>query len=102
MSGHTPGKWFTTQQGHSTIYVEARIGGGMLQEVAACGPTEAWQQQEANARLIASAPMLLEACELFAKYDSSDPEDFEQLVIGYAVAIEAARAAIAAATGEKA
>ena len=58
MSGHTPGKWFTTQQGYSTIYVEANIGGGMLQEVAACGPTEAWEQQEANARLIAAAPTM--------------------------------------------
>ena len=58
---HTPGPWFSHRAGFSTVYVEARIGGGWLQEVAACGPTEAGQeQQEANARLIAAAPELLE------------------------------------------
>lgn len=61
---HTPGPWFTKREGFSTVYIEARIGGGMLQEVAACGPTEAGQeQQEANARLIAAAPELLEALQ---------------------------------------
>lgn len=59
---HTSGPWFTKRELFSTVYVEARIGGGMLQEVAACGPTEAGQeQQEANARLIALAPELLNA-----------------------------------------
>lgn len=63
MSKHTPGPWFIT--GSMTRYVEARIGGGMLQEVAACGPTEAdggyGEQQRANAMLIAAAPDLLDA-----------------------------------------
>lgn len=59
---HTPAPWFTKREGFSTVYVEARIGGGWIQEVAACGPTEDGQlQQEANARLIAAAPELLEA-----------------------------------------
>lgn len=48
------------------MYIEARIGGGMLQEVAACGPTaEGSEQQEANARLIAAAPELLAALEVY-------------------------------------
>lgn len=52
----TPGPWFEHREGFSTVYVEARIGGGMVQEVAACGPTDAGQyQQAANARLIAEA-----------------------------------------------
>lgn len=63
MSGHTPGPWFIT--GSMTKYVEARIPGRMIQEVAACGPTAAddgyGEQQMANARLIAAAPDLLEA-----------------------------------------
>ena len=53
----TPGPWYAT--GKLTRYVEARIDGGLIQEVAACGPTKAdggyGPQQEANARLIAAA-----------------------------------------------
>ena len=61
----TPGPWHVT--GKLTRYVEARIDGGLIQEVAACGPTKAdggyGPQQEANARLIAAAPDLLEALQ---------------------------------------
>ena len=60
---HTPGPWYVT--GNLTRYINVRIGGGLIQEVASCGPTEAdggyGPQQEANARLIAAAPDLLEA-----------------------------------------
>ena len=53
----TPGPWYVT--GKLTRYVEARIDGWLIQEVAACGPTKAdggyGPQQEANARLIAAA-----------------------------------------------
>ena len=63
MSKHTPGPWVVV--GSLTKYVEARLVGRLIQEVAACGPTIAdegyGQQQEANARLIAAAPALLEA-----------------------------------------
>lgn len=62
----TPGPWYVT--GKLTRYVEARIDGGLIQEVAACGPTKAdggyGPQQEANARLIAAAPELLDALRL--------------------------------------
>ncbi|MGV5083073.1 hypothetical protein [Pseudomonas aeruginosa] len=61
MRKHTPGPWFVNGHENYTKYVEARIGGGLLQEVAACGPTEQQEQQEANARLIAAAPELLDA-----------------------------------------
>lgn len=45
------------------MYVEAKLRDGVIQEVAACGPTEAGQEsQSANANLIAAAPELLEAC----------------------------------------
>ena len=53
----TPGLWYAT--GKLTRYVEVRIDGGLIQEVAACGPTIAdggyGPQQEANASLIAAA-----------------------------------------------
>lgn len=65
-NGHTPGPWFVT--GAMTRYVETRIEGGLIQEIAACGPTEAdggyGPQQKANACLIDAAPDLLEAAEL--------------------------------------
>ncbi|MBI7352836.1 hypothetical protein JEV04_15400 [Pseudomonas aeruginosa] len=61
MRKHTPGPWFVNGHETYTKYVEARIGAGLLQEVAACGPTEQQEQQEANARLIAAAPELLDA-----------------------------------------
>ena len=58
----TPGPWVVV--GRLTKYVEARLVGGLIQEVAACGPTMAdegyGQQQEANARLIAAAPTMHE------------------------------------------
>lgn len=66
MIGHkfTPGPWFTKREGFSTVYIEARLRQGVIQEVAACGPTEAGlEQQLANAKLIAAAPDLLEALE---------------------------------------
>lgn len=53
---HTPGPWFAKREGFSTVYIEARLRPGVLQEVAACGPTEAGQdQQEANAAFIVRA-----------------------------------------------
>ena len=62
MSKHTPGPWAVV--GNRTKYVEARLISGLIQEVAACGPTMAdegyGQQQEANARLIAAAPTMHE------------------------------------------
>lgn len=60
----TPGPWHEHREGFSTVYVEARLRDGVIQEVAACGPTEAGsEQQAANARLIAAAPELLEALQ---------------------------------------
>ena len=65
----TPGPWFEHREGFSTVYIEARIGGGMIQEVAACGPCDKGSdQQSANAKLIAAAPELLEALELILSY----------------------------------
>lgn len=79
MNKHTPGPWFVT--GQRTKYVEARIAGGMIQEVASIGPTDAdsgyGPQQEANARLISAAPDLLGSLQ--AILDNCDlPDDYEQ------------------------
>lgn len=95
---HTPGPWFTQREGFSTIYVEARIGGGFLQEVAACGPTaEGSVQQEANARLIAAAPELLAAASRAEAFISGFDDDNKADDI--AGMLRDLRASIAKATG---
>ena len=95
---HTPGPWFTHREGFSSVYIEARIGGGMLQEVASCGPTnEGSDQQEANARLIAAAPEMLEALKAMIDAErvyESGGRSSEELD-----ALEKAHAAITKATG---
>lgn len=100
---HTPGPWFTRRDGFSTVYVEARIGGGWLQEVAACGPTSKTTQQEANACLIAAAPEMLEAmqaaidCEMVPVSSAADGG-----AVRHSRQVQVAdmiRAAIAKATG---
>jgi hypothetical protein len=67
---HTKEPWFLHREGFSTVYVEARIDGGLVQEVAACGPAnEGAEQQEANARRIVAC---VNAC---AGIPTSDLED---------------------------
>ena len=102
---HTPGPWRTKREGFSTVYVEARIDGGLIQEVAACGPTEAGlEQQEANARLIAAAPDLLEALQEMVAGDAEAIEEAQALGVPFSentlAAFRQAHAAIARATGE--
>lgn len=104
MSKHTPGPWFIT--GSMTKYVEARIPGRMIQEVAACGPTAAddgyGEQQMANARLIAAAPDLLEALsgmlEIYGGKNDTDGLPKHEVELNL---IAHARAAIAKARGEQ-
>ena len=102
-SSFTPGPWRTKREGFSTVYVEARIDGGLIQEVAACGPTEAGlEQQEANARLIAAAPELLEALQAVLRSFPTDRDmrdaGWERAEIDMACRdYEAARAAISKA-----
>ena len=96
MSQHTPGPFFTSCPHGGTVYIEARLRGSTVQEVAAVGPTESPEQQQANAKLFAAAPDLLEALEdLYEAYGRS--------VIADDWDLEAARkagAAIAKALGK--
>lgn len=95
---HTPGPWFVT--GAMTKYIEARIGCGMVQEVAAVGPTDAdggyGEQQHANASLVAAAPELLDALEdALHGVEGNHPLDAD--IHSWQ---DAARAAIAKAKGQ--
>lgn len=88
----TPGPWFEHREGSSTVYVEAKLRDGVIQEVAACGPTEAGSEaQSANARLITAAPELLYALRLMLNAECSDTHNH---------AVIAAENAIAKALGE--
>lgn len=86
----TPGPWFYHREGFSTVYIEARLRQGVIQEVAACGPTEAGQEQQlSNAKLIAAAPDLLAALQAVLSVSDRATVEFDM-----------ARAAISKATGE--
>lgn len=91
---YTKGEWFVVGSFGRTKYVETRIGGGLIQEIASIGPTAedggCGEQQEANARLISAAPDLLEALQMIV--DLNPP-----LPMG---CIEAAEGAISKALGK--
>ncbi len=97
----TQGPWFTKREGWATVYVEARIGGGLLQEVAACGPTQQGpEQQEANATLIAAAPELYKALEDLTGVVQSDSLLTYGKDTPYDKAIKGALAVLKKARGE--
>ncbi len=97
---HTPGPWFEHREGFSTVYVEARIGGGMIQEVAACGPTAAGQEQQAaNARLISAAPELLEALQDLKREIILSDVDMAYIARHFQKWLDNAEKAISKATG---
>lgn len=100
MSGHTPGPWHVSEKGFiagesaPTVYATD----DELRYVAFCN--DRWNEKGretdnlANARLIAAAPELLESLEaMYAMFNGNGvtPEDD--------AAIDAARSAIAKATG---
>ena len=101
MSNFTKGEWFAKREGQSTVYIECRIGGGWLQEVAACGPTaNGSEEQEANAKLIAAAPDLLEALQDLKREIILSDVDMDYIDSHFKPWLDKARAAIAKAGGE--
>lgn len=107
----TPGPWFEHREGFSTVYIEARLRPGVIQEVAACGPTESGSEsQSANARLISAAPELLEALQEFSRqygrlWDTVNPTGggflTPESVVEYDRIHQLATAAIAKALGKE-
>lgn len=98
MVKHTPGPWFVV--GDMTLYVESKIDGGLVQEIAAIGPTAAdngyGPQQAANATLISVAPILLAdlqiAAETLRRYEGyhrakGTPESLKKAIANQALAI---------------
>jgi hypothetical protein len=89
---HTPGPWEFGVRKNRTIWLSLGDPRGAPHYQ---GDLVA---SEADARLIAAAPDLLEACRLFAAYDAGDEDDVS-LMLNYDEAITATRAAIKRATG---
>lgn len=101
---HTPGPWQAVKNGVCQSAVQASNGTWITHDA---GEELSCNEAEANARLIAAAPELLEAlqamlnADLYAdgegiwRFDSSDTEDGQS-------AVSKASAAIAKATGARA
>ena len=92
----TPGPWTYTDNGEEITIDCGEIYGAA---VLWAGDSDDWPhaQQLANARLIAAAPQLLEACKAFVREIAADPNAvafFDLRIIGNA------NAAIAAAEGK--
>jgi len=103
MSRHTPGPWEINERHGGVIYIE-----GVGNTVAIChddGFDIDHAEAEANARLIAAAPQMLEALEACAAYwyykrSPSIPEQSELISLGAEQAQRLIKAAIVAAKGE--
>lgn len=101
-SMHTPGPWravgFSPDRVHP--YVEDSEGRSICAVRARYRTMEEFKRAEADARLIASAPELLEACKAIAAYQALIESDATTgLIEAYARAFEGASAAIKKATG---
>ena len=97
MSEHTPGPWGIVESASSDDYYELRVESKDGTFVADCDGSGDFEMQRANARLIAAAPQMLEACraalaELRRRLGESDPGAYRDIVM--------LREAIAAATDE--
>lgn len=96
---HTPGPWVYIGNGDIVARSEKYCGGE--KDIASVFLTRN-DEDEANARLIAAAPDLLEALQFITqdvceRFDMNDPSTN----LGMRMAVKEARAAIAKATGEQ-
>lgn len=109
MSGHTPGPWRVIidddgnpLSGRPGVFASDELDCGIVHWDGFVQPywrsARGDKEIHANARLIAAAPELLEACELFAAYDAGDMDDDVAMMVAYAKARDAVLSAIAKAT----
>ena len=98
----TPGPWATKRiSGAVHVYRLYKDGSGVTGPHAkvSCDMPGQKDEEDANARLIAAAPELLEAVSAFLCYVDSEDDDTESM-LQFADALDKARAAHAKALGE--
>ncbi len=112
MNQHTKTPWHVTRSSVGMHhYVEARIGGGLVQEIASCGPTEGPEGSEGNAEfivracnahdeLVAALQVLIRRIEHYSSLDTDARPNIEQWEYTEGSAdMQAARDAVAKAVG---
>ena len=97
---HTPGPWRVQATGHSFV-VEAHTHTEVISVDANGNPCRWSEYNEANARLIAAAPELLEALQALLGWEEAEIKHFEATGPDDWI-MEIARAAIAKATAPNA
>lgn len=96
-ANHTPGPWVAS----FTRLSEVRATNGAV--IAKCQKLTDLTNLQANARLIAAAPELLDACMAMLEWDDREKDhaiDFNARMDLCRAAFDKARAAIAKATGQ--
>lgn len=101
-AGFTPGPWEVSIL--TPTLVVSRVDDDLVRNLAHVTIADGQplrspegERAKANARLIAAAPALLEACQQFVRYDSDPDQSDVQMMLDYGSAITRARAAIAKA-----
>lgn len=112
MSAHTPGPWTIANYPHAVVvqtesHKKTAYGASRYAAIGGFDRSDPEQMAEAlaNARLIAAAPELLEACQAMIEWDAREQDhavDFNARMALCRIAFDKARAAIAKATGEQA
>lgn len=105
MTQHTPGPWTTSgdcyqEKGSWVVTIQSNNAPPEM-NIAAEALSEHKEQAIANAHLIAAAPDLLEAAQACAEWLDLVKQNYPDMA-GLIRGMEAARAAIAKATGERA
>jgi len=101
MTTHTPGPWHLSDETNPLIYSDANRGTYVAQVFAYTDGTTGTSrpQADADARLMAAAPVLLAALRVIA---NSEELSGDTIVCDFATLQSVARAAIARATGGEA
>ena len=106
MSKHTPGPWLINRESEDVIEGKLSIESVNAETQLSyfIAQVDECKSQEANARLIAAAPELLEACETLFRWLAAEDNhnlmpDFYERIALCNLAQEQARAAIAKAKG---